>query len=293
MHQPMLGKDRSELINDNFNLFITPDTITAFNDFFQKIFETNTKQACVVKLAIKDNPMMFVHIEGIASCYDDNCLLTVADISGKFAEEKIRNQLKGKEVLLHEVNHRIKNNMNTIAGLLLLQAEIESNTDVKKILTDVASRVKVMQVLYDKLYLSVKTCEMSLNDYFPDLIIEITSIFPQRESVTVNTQIEDIVLRAQTLSILGIIINEQITNSMKYAFAGCENCEISITASRIVDSVIMVYEDNGAGISEYISFENSSGFGMLLVGMLVDQIDGKITIERDKGTRIILEFNME
>ncbi len=288
----LLGKDRSELIGRNFNSFVTYDTLTAFNEFFQSIFSTNSKQVCEVKLSIKDNPYISVHIEGVASCYDDNCLLTVVDISGKLAEEQIRNQLNGKEILLHEVHHRIKNNMNTISGLLQLQSDLECNTEVKKTLSDVASRVKVMQVLYDKLYLSVKTCEMSLNDYFPDLIMEILSIFPQRESVTVNTRIEDIVLRAQTLSILGIIVNELITNSMKYAFTGRESFEITITASQIVNSVIMIYEDNGVGIPENISFENSTGFGMKLVGMLVDQIDGKINIEREKGTRIILEFNI-
>lgn len=105
-------------------------------------------------------------------------------------------------------------------------------------------------------------------------------------------EIDDIILSVDVVSPLGIIINELISNSMKYAFTGMDDGIITVKAHIIENHVSLTYEDNGPGIPESITFENSTGFGMTLISMLVKQIYGSIAIERDKGTRFVIKFDV-
>ncbi len=215
----------------------------------------------------------------------------VRDITeSKLAEEKIIKLLHEKEILLKEIHHRIKNNMNIISGLLTLQAEIHESTETKHILLDAAGRVQSMMVLYDKLYHSEISGNLSIGEYLPSLINEIINIFPRCKTIKIITKIDDISISSQKLATLGIIINELITNSMKYAFTGRADGTISVTSHKNSGPVTLIYEDNGTGIVDTEAFVSSSGFGIELVKTLVAQLDGSIKIESDNGLRFILEF---
>jgi len=136
------------------------------------------------------------------------------------ADETVHNLLNEKEIILKEVHHRVKNNMYNIGALLNMQANAQEDPAAKSVLFDAAGRVQSMSVLYDKLYRSEHVSSVSLKEYLPDLVYEIVGIFPHKKSVKVKTSVDDIVLDAKLLSVLGILVNELITNSMKYAFTG-------------------------------------------------------------------------
>ena len=210
----------------------------------------------------------------------------------KQSEEKIHSLLKEKELILKEVHHRIKNNMNTIISLLRLQANTPKNASAKEILLDAASRVYSMQILYDKLYQSENKNQISIKEYFTFLINEIIDIFPQKEYVKIESRIEDIILNTKILSPLGIILNELITNAMKHAFTGCNNGLLTITTFEKEDTICIIFEDNGIGIPESISLRNSAGFGLQLIDLLADQINASIHIERVQGTKFVIEFKI-
>lgn len=210
----------------------------------------------------------------------------------KLADEKILSLLNEKKLILKEVHHRIKNNMNTIFSLLTLQADAQDNRTNKNILSDAAARVQSMMILYDKLYRSENENELSLREYFPSLINEIAGIFFQKSPVKIHTELDDIILPAKTISTLGIILNELITNSMKYAFNETVNGLIKVTATKKGNLIVITVEDNGSGISECVLSETTPGFGMQLVAMLVEQLNGSIAVERENGTRFILEFKV-
>ena len=207
-------------------------------------------------------------------------------------EDKIKALLKEKELLLKETHHRVKNNMNTVYGLLYMQSEELSDPVSKSIIMEAASRVQSMMVMYDKLYRAEDQHEMNVNDYLPSLVDEIIKIFDSRIPVKAEINVDDIVLSAKALSALGIIINELITNSMKYAFDHLNEGLISLSLRVKENQVTVVYSDNGPGIPESVDFDNSTGFGMQLIGILVQQLGGSIKIERDEGTRFILEFDL-
>ena len=206
------------------------------------------------------------------------------------SEIKIKSMLTEKEILLKEVHHRIKNNMNTIKSLLFLQADSLQDPTVVAALNDAESRVESMMLLYDKLYRSDGFRELSVKEYLPLLVDEIISNFPNKEIVKVEKHIDDFILDADTLSPLGIIINELLTNIMKYAFTGRSSGLIIISASSKDKHTRLVIEDNGIGLPKVFDFKNSTGFGMQLVSMLTEQIKGSISVERVNGTKFVLEF---
>jgi two-component sensor histidine kinase/HAMP domain-containing protein len=210
----------------------------------------------------------------------------------KLNEEKIRVLLNEKEIILREVNHRIKNNMNTIHGILTLQSYTMKDTASISALEDSASRVKSMMVLYDKLYHSPDVQNISAADYFPGLIDEIIECFPNAGIVKMEKNIDDFILDAKRLQPLGIIINELLTNIMKYAFTGRDGGSIVVSAFLKGTVVSIEIQDNGNGLPESVNFENSTGFGLQLIGMLVKELHGTIRIVRGNGTGIILEFEI-
>jgi len=208
----------------------------------------------------------------------------------KRSEERIKTLLTEKELILKEVHHRIKNNMSNIKGLLYLQAETLTDAAAIAALNDAQRRIESMMVLYDKLYRSDGFQELPVNEYLPVLVTEIISNFSNRDIVKIDNMIDEFVIDTETLFALGIIINEIITNIMKYAFTGRENGLITIIASSIDGRHTIVIGDNGSGMPEEIDFTNSSSFGLQLINTLVKQIKGTIRMERSEGTRFIIDF---
>jgi PAS domain S-box-containing protein len=222
-------------------------------------------------------------------------LCTFTDITArKAAELEIQGLLREKEIILKEVHHRIKNNMGTIGALLSIQADASADPGARATLLDAASRVQSMMVLYDKLYRSEGSASLSARDYLPALVEEIARLFPRREAVALEVEIGDLRLGAKLLSALGLLVNELLANAMKHAFAGRERGRVSIRLASLGGGgegrVALVFEDDGVGLPDSVSPESSLGFGMQLVSMLVEQIGGSLAIEREGGTRFIIEF---
>ncbi|WCL49046.1 PAS domain S-box protein [Leptospira sp. GIMC2001] len=208
------------------------------------------------------------------------------------SENKIKKLLSEKDNFLKEIHHRVKNNMNVIFTLLTLQSDSQSDPAVKSLLNDAAGRVKSMIVLYDKLYESDSNNTVSIHEYFPSLFQEILSIFPNSIKLDLNID-KSIVLNARLLSSIGIIINELITNSIKHGFKPNQESKIYFSVSQTNDKVLITYRDNGVGIPEQNSMDKAKGFGLQLISMLVEQINGSIRYENSDGANFFIEFTLE
>jgi len=182
--------------------------------------------------------------------------------------------------------------MNTIKGLLFLQADGTKDSAIAAILHDAENRVQIMMILYDKLYCSSDFRGMQSRSYLGTLVDDIIANFPNNSIVKVDKKIEDFYIKVNILLPLGIIINEILTNMMKYAFTGRGSGVINVSISLNGSYVTFILSDNGNGIPDSVSFENSTGFGLTLVNMLTQQIGGTIRIERGIGTKFILEFDL-
>ncbi|GBF40745.1 PAS domain S-box protein [Leptospira ellinghausenii] len=210
----------------------------------------------------------------------------------KEADEKIKSLLNEKALILVEVHHRIKNNMNTIYSLLKMEANSQKDILHKTILLDASNRVRSMMLLYDKLYRSENTDTISIKDYFPTLISEILNIFPNHEKITTDIHVEPVAINTKILSSIGIIINELVTNSMKYSFNEGQSGKITFHA-KIQNQILMInYEDDGIPINPTILLQSTNSFGLNLINMLVKQLKGIVHIENSNGTKYKIEIKI-
>lgn len=216
----------------------------------------------------------------------------ITDVTARrLAEDAARLRLREKEMLLREVHHRIKNNINSIAGLVCLQAASTSSAEAGAVLLDCVSRIKSMGVLYEKLLISDDYEELSAADYVDGLVGSITGLFEGALKVAVEKRIGNFRLASKTLFLLGIVINELMTNSLKYAFAGRENGTIGLSLEEKGGEIRLVIKDDGNGLSTPVKKEPRSGFGFELVEMITQQLGGKFAMTSGAGgTSATLEF---
>jgi two-component system, chemotaxis family, CheB/CheR fusion protein len=210
-------------------------------------------------------------------------------------EDELKKQLSEKEILLREVHHRIKNNISTIGSLLSLQIQSVTNEEALSVLQDAVGRINSMSALYDKLLIQKDYGEGSVKSYIEGLIDSLRNLFFDKTKHSIDTRITDSYLSSKTLFPLGIIINELITNTMKYAFSGRSDGLISLVLTKKENHVTLSIQDNGRGLPEDFTLEEATGFGLTLVRMLSDQLHGCYTIGNRKdsvGTRSVLEFDM-
>ena len=180
--------------------------------------------------------------------------------------------------------------MNVIHALLVLQAIEQTDPATAKILQDAAGRVQSMLVLYDRLYHAENLTAVSIKDYFPALINEIDRIIPRAIPVSVEHDFADIVLGPKLLAPLGIILNELLTNAFKHAFIGRKRGRILVEAKTDGDQIVFRVRDDGQGLPPAISPDSAGGFGMQLVEMLVEQINGTLEISSNEGAQFVIHF---
>lgn len=207
------------------------------------------------------------------------------------ANERIKALLAEKELLLRETHHRIKNNMGVVYNMLSLQAASQENDGLRSVLDDAALRVRSMGILYDSLYRSNAHGEPRMALYLPPLVKEIVGVFNANPPVGLSLLIDDFTIAEKTITPLGIIINELVTNSMKYAFGGTGDRLISLAARKEGNAVTLEYRDNGPGLPDRILSGGFTGFGMQLIGMLVEQIGGTMALSNDGGAKVVIVFS--
>ena len=211
----------------------------------------------------------------------------------KHAEEKIAASLKEKEILLREIHHRVKNNMQVISSLLVLTSGTIKDKKYVDMFLESQNRIYSMSLIHEKLYQSRDLAKIELNEYIRDLA---NAIFQSRgvktETILLNINIENIPLGIDHAIPLGLIFNELITNSLKYAFPGGRKGEIKVYLHLMDENTFeLIVSDNGVGIPYDMDFRKTESLGLRLVTILVEnQLKGKIDLYRSKGTEFIIKF---
>lgn len=246
------------------------------------VFQNIEKQKRASELTIANKELIFQNEEKQKRASE----LNIANKEIIFQKE----EKEGLETLLKEVHHRIKNNITTIANLLSMQLESISNQEAISILQDTLARIFSMSVLYDKLLLSDDYSSIPAKNYLENLIDAIVELFQHNLYITTEKQIDQFNLPSKKLFLLGIILNELLTNTLKYAFIGKKSCFINISLTNIENQLTLTIQDNGNGLPENFNTNDSNGFGLKLVKMLCEQLNGSFTIENHKGTRSIVKF---
>ena len=218
-------------------------------------------------------------------------LALISDIDErKRQQERIEKLLAEKELLLREVNHRVKNNLGVAISLLSLQTAEATNRPAGEMLVEAQARLATMSELYESLHRVGSSAALSIRDYLPRLVEEVTQLFPRTPPVSVEIDLDDIVLDAHLLSPLGIILNELMTNSLRHAFEGIKYPKIFLAGKLEEGRVHIRCGDNGKGLPEGFDPSLSTGFGSSVILALAGQMNCSLRIERGEGTVWHLEF---
>lgn len=224
-----------------------------------------------------------------------------------YAKNKIKNSLEEKELLLREVHHRVKNNLQIISSLLNLQSGYIKDEKDLELFKDSQSRVKSMAFIHEQLYHSSNFTSIEFSKYINNLVTYLLYNYAMDpNNIKLNINVENVSLDLNTSIPCGLIVNELVTNSLKHAFPAkpargpANNTfeshdydgEIYIELNSINEhQYALIVADNGIGLPEYIDIKNTESLGLQLVNGLVSQLDGSIKVERGIGTKFEIIFN--
>lgn len=196
-----------------------------------------------------------------------------------------------KEWLIKEIHHRVKNNLHMVAGLLDSQSEFLKTDEAKMAITDSQHRIQSMSMIHQKLYQTENMSTIDISAYVHEMVAYLKDCYDSRQSIIFNLHVERVEMNISYSIPLGLILNEAITNSIKYAFPGDRGGIITIILEQTIpENFILSIADNGIGINNDFDIEKNSTFGLALIQGLCDDIDGKLEINSLNGTEIRISF---
>jgi PAS domain S-box-containing protein len=207
----------------------------------------------------------------------------------KRSEERVAELLREKEALLKEVQHRVKNNLGLVSGMLSLQSG-QADGREGEVLREARNRLQSIVELYEMLHEAGEYREVGIREYFARYVQAILQAFPPLPGLEVALDLDEGTLDINRLITLGIIVNEIVTNAMKYAFVGIESPRLAIAMRREGKRLCVSCRDNGHGLPPEIEPASASGLGLKLIDMLASQLGGKLEIRREGGTTFSFEF---
>jgi PAS domain S-box len=206
--------------------------------------------------------------------------------------EKIESSLKEKEVLLKEIHHRVKNNLQIISSLLNLQSGYIKDKDSIEIFKESQNRVRSMALIHEKLYQSKDMSQIDFSEYVSELVSNLFSSYSLNSAlITLHQNINDILLEIDIAINLGLIINELVSNAFKHAFPEGRKGNLYISIKKDGHKYELIIEDDGIGFSSEIDFRKTESLGLQLIITLVEQIGGEIFLFSDNGTKFVIKFN--
>jgi two-component sensor histidine kinase len=203
--------------------------------------------------------------------------------------EQLERLLSEKEWLLKEVHHRVKNNLHTVICLLEIQAEFLKD-DALKAIENSQHRIYAMSLIHQKLYMAEDVKSVNMAEYLPELVSYLKDSFLDKARVHFDLNIEPIMLNVLQAMPLGLIVNEAVTNSIKYAFPKKQNGKISISLRCDGDHIILLVSDDGKGFRRDEELEKQSSLGLKLMQGLSDDINAELTFLAQSGTHIRIIF---
>ena len=207
-------------------------------------------------------------------------------------EERIRASLKEKEVLLKEIHHRVKNNLQVISSLLNLQANQIRDRETAQVFRDSQSRVKAMSLVHERLYQSSDLARIDFAGYVEDVTRHLLRSYQSGpRGVRLKVDVDPVSFNIDTAIPCALIINELVSNSLKYAFPNGKDGEILIRLNQTdTEHLNLCISDNGIGFPANVSWEKTDSLGLQLVRSLTDQLNGSITCQLDRGAQFDIRF---
>ncbi|MCZ6503030.1 MAG: triple tyrosine motif-containing protein, partial [Gammaproteobacteria bacterium] len=205
--------------------------------------------------------------------------------------------LSEKELLIKEIHHRVKNNMQLISSLLTIQSQTIQDTSIKSMFRMCQGRIQAMALIHESLYKSDDLRTINIEDYLKALVANLNN-FQQVQDVStpeINVSVDPIIMGIDTAIVCGLIVNELVTNSLRHAFQNVhDHPSVKISLVKIENNYCLSVMDNGSGIGDTTVFEKPNSMGVSIISVLaLRQLEGKITLDNDSGTSVEIVFPVE
>ncbi len=292
----LFGYSREEAVGKMLDELVTPPDLRHEARKISRQIEKGKGIATEGVRQRKDGALIDVSIIGLPIIIDHKQVGQYAiyrDITDRIRmEEKLKASLQEKEVLLREIHHRVKNNMQIMASLLRLQSSQLKDKHLHEFFNVCQNRIKSMALIHESLYRSTDLARIDFSGYIKKLIIHLLAMYRAgTENVKLTTEVDDIYLDINRAIPCGLIVNELVSNALKYAFPDNMRGEIEVKMySDKNDKYGLIISDNGMGFPENVDFRHTQTLGLQLVTDLVKQLNGKIKLEKGKGTTFKIEF---
>ena len=261
------------------------------------LFGETCSREFIIRRTIDDDRTVFANASPIRNAYGEvkAGIVVFMDITERRrAEEKVEASLREKETLLKEIHHRVKNNLQIISSLLNLQAKSIGDEKLEGIFRECQDRIAAMAAVHQLLYKSQNFAEINFGEYLRETASHLFRSYKIcKSTISLVIQAENVMLPIDTAIPCGLIINELVTNALKYAFPGVSKGEIKIEMSKTKQGIRLLFEDNGIGFPKDVDFSNSGTLGLKLIHLLVKQLDGSIEQFINGGTKYAILLKPE
>ena len=294
---PILGYKPQEIIGRSIFSIISPKAVEKTKKSFMSHVDGSDKfNTLEVPALSKDNSELIIEIRSVRMTDNKGNIYgfqgIARDITDKtIATNQLKTSIKEKDVLLREIHHRVKNNMQIISSLLSLQMTHIDDGNAVNLLKESQNRVRSMAIIHDKLYQSYDLTRINLTEYIKSLVNGLFYSYSVKDHINSIINVDDVQLNIETAVPFGLILNELISNSLKHGFPGGKSGELYIRLKIVDDKYEMIVGDTGIGFPEDLDFKKTDSLGLQLVNNLVSQIDGEIELNKNHGTEFKIIFN--
>ncbi|MCZ7397569.1 MAG: PAS domain S-box protein [Candidatus Methanoperedens sp.] len=294
----LLGYRSEELKGESIDMLIYDEIPHSESSWLNELIKKGSIINIEKNYVAKDGRKIPVLLSMSNMCDDEGNILGIVFVAKDIterrrAEDQIKSSLKEKETLLKEIHHRVKNNMQIVSSLLDHQAQYIKDKNVIDIFTESQNRILSMSLVHEKLYQSEDLAKIDFYNYINDLVANLFQSYAANSGkITLNISIENIQIDIDLAIPCGLIANELITNSLKYAFPEGTEGEIKIAFRKKEENMLeFVISDDGIGLPKDLDFRKTESLGLHLVTILAEnQLHGEINLIRGKGTEFQIKF---
>jgi len=297
--EKMFGYSADEVISKNVKILMPEPYTSKHDEYLSHYQQTGEKKIIGIGREVvgqrKDGTTFPIELAVSEIHEGGEHLFTgiVRDITErKQAEAQIKASLREKDVLLKEIHHRVKNNLQVMSSLIHLQARYSTDEQILQTLKEVQNRIQSMALIHEKLHQSEDMARIDFSEYIQSLVANLCQTYAvQSAAITMKTNVDDIFLNIDTAIPCGLIINELVSNTLKYAFTEGVKGEIRIGFHSDTDNQLtLTVSDNGVGFPQDLDFRKTKSLGLRLVNILTKQLDGTIKLDRSDGTKFEITF---
>jgi PAS domain S-box-containing protein len=288
--QELLGCSAAEMLNMEMAAWTYPDDVPIDTDLFQGVFAGRLDRYQVEKRYVrKGGQLLWGRFTATAlkdaagqpqfviGMLEDITERKLAEAQLRSGEERLKAALHEKEVLLKEIHHRVKNNLQIIASLLSLQSDQLKDPDDLVLFEDTQHRVKSMALIHESLYRTGDLARFNFAQYIDSLCTDLLQFYGNETShIHLHTELDELTFDVDTAVPCGLILNELLTNALKYAFPDGRPGDIHIVLRAEAEHVTLSVRDTGVGFPADLDFHHTETLGLQLVAMLTEQLGGRL-----------------